>query len=333
MDALNASRQPERRSRTLFSSIRPIQVGDEHDLTSSTSGRRSTGTQILTYQPNTLSEASLQIEEIDSAMIVSDDLCDDCLSVQNQRTDAAAATDKGDGSLEMDSNDEDTIFETAITPAIESQPAPSSSTSTRTSFADLTKTDYYDEIIQNLRDVFKHSAFHEKQLEAITATMCGLDVFLVLPAGAGKSLCFQLPAVCKSGKTKGVTVVVSPLIALMKEQARVLGAREVDVVLLTSDHSSTDISNLAKDILSGERKPSLVYVTPEKLQASFALRKLLMSLYDMGELARFAIDEAHCVTTWGRNFREAVSHPSFQFIAFLDIECCGLYSSTVVSVV
>jgi len=166
----------------------------------------------------------------------------------------------------------------------------------------LTSTIYYSEIKRQLLEVFKLTAFRPNQLEAITAALDGKDVFVLMPTGGGKSLCYQLPAVCTSGKTKGVTVVVSPLVALMKDQVQSLTSKKVKALLSDPASGSDDWSSL----VASNDKPSLWYVTPEKLQHSPTTQNILSILYKNNDLARFVIDEAHCISTWGQDFREAV---------------------------
>lgn len=166
----------------------------------------------------------------------------------------------------------------------------------------LTSTSYYSEIKRQLLEVFKLTAFRPNQLEAITAALDGKDVFVLMPTGGGKSLCYQLPAVCTSGKTKGVTVVVSPLVALMKDQVRSLTNKKVKALLSDAAAGGDDWSSL----VTSNDKPSLWYVTPEKLQHSTSTKNILSILYKNNDLARFVIDEAHCISTWGQDFREAV---------------------------
>jgi hypothetical protein len=161
-----------------------------------------------------------------------------------------------------------------------------------------------EEIQRQLRAVFGLTDFRPNQLEAITATLEGKDVFVLMPTGGGKSLCYQLPAVCTTGDTCGVTIVVSPLTALMEDQVSALTAKGVDAFLWNAESVQQEV---AAKLFSGDKKPSLLYVTPEKLRASGACRNLLNGLYQQQQLARFAIDEAHCISTWGQDFRSAVS--------------------------
>ncbi|KAJ6606656.1 DNA helicase [Mycena vulgaris] len=161
-----------------------------------------------------------------------------------------------------------------------------------------------EEIQLHLKRTFKLDAFRHNQFEAISATMAGRDVFVLMPTGGGKSLIYQLPAVCRGGKTKGVTVVVSPLLALMHDQVKALKAKNIDAVLLTSATREEE-AQIIRQRLYSNLKPTLFYITPERLQVSSNLKNMLSHLYRGKELARFVIDEAHCISTWGQDFREA----------------------------
>jgi len=143
-----------------------------------------------------------------------------------------------------------------------------------------------------LQSRFGHSAFRPLQSRIIHHVLAGRDVLAVLPTGGGKSLCFQVPALA----TEQLTVVVSPLIALMQDQVDALTRRGVAAAALNSTHDMATQAAIVADAAAGRLK--LVYVSPERLPR---LGDELMARG--GRVGRLAVDEAHCIVEWGHDFR------------------------------
>lgn len=146
---------------------------------------------------------------------------------------------------------------------------------------------------------FGYNVFRPRQLEAIKATLAGIDVLLILPTGGGKSLTFQLPPLV----THQVTIVVTPLLALAYDQVQgLLHSSEVAAVSWTSNTSESQKDSISRDVVSPDGSYQLLYTTPESLGTE-RLLTVLQEAHAAGKLCSLAIDEAHACVEWGHDFR------------------------------
>jgi ATP-dependent DNA helicase RecQ len=161
-----------------------------------------------------------------------------------------------------------------------------------------TKTSAAQQVLQG---VFGYPAFRGAQAEIVAHVVAGGDALVLMPTGGGKSLCYQVPAIVRHRAGQGVAVVVSPLIALMQDQVGALHEAGVNAAFLNSTLDGDEARKVERDLMAGHT--TLLYAAPERILTP-RFMGMLKSLQERGLLSLFAIDEAHCVSQWGHDFRE-----------------------------
>jgi ATP-dependent DNA helicase RecQ len=174
------------------------------------------------------------------------------------------------------------------------------------------------ELAAALKRIFGFDHFRAGQEAVIGDVLAGRDVLALMPTGGGKSVCFQLPALLQPG----VTLVVSPLIALMQDQVRLLRDNDISASFINSSLEGAEISRRTTALLRGDYK--LFYLAPERLLLPEFLDGPLQRLIEGAGINAFVIDEAHCVSEWGHDFRREYRqlsvlrrrHPRIPILAF-----------------
>jgi len=177
-------------------------------------------------------------------------------------------------------------------------------------------------------EVFSLAAYRPDQLAVMNASMSGHDCILIMPTGGGKSLTYQLPAIISTG----VTLVISPLLSLMEDQLMALKRLGIHAEMLTGTTDVETKKRVMKDMVDPNSNLKLLYVTPEKCSKSKQFMAKLQKMHQAGRFARLAIDEVHCCSQWGHDFR-----PDYKFLGamrtmFPDVPILGLTATSTAAV-
>ena len=171
-----------------------------------------------------------------------------------------------------------------------------------------TNFSWSEKLSKTLKERFNLQSLRPQQLPAMNASLSGVHCILVMPTGGGKSLCYQLPALLCSG----ITLVVSPLVSLMEDQVAGLTRRNIDVAMLSASTDKQEVKTIYMGITDPRWPCHLLYVTPERLAKSKMLMSKLQKAHEAKRISRIAIDEVHCCSHWGHDFR-----PDYKFLGIM----------------
>lgn len=181
------------------------------------------------------------------------------------------------------------------------------------------------ELQKVLHERFSITTLREMQLEAMNATLNKQDVILIMPTGGGKSLCFQAPALLTGS---GLTLVVSPLISLIEDQLISLRQAGIHSAKLSSTSTKDEVKWVHQQMIMTNPELKLLYVTPEKISKSKRFMAQLEKCYKAGNLSRIAIDEVHCASQWGNDFRPDYKILGIMKSQFSDTPILGLTATS-----
>ena len=198
-------------------------------------------------------------------------------------------------------------------------------------FTDWEKGDFpwNSSVIKTLKSTFNIDQFRPLQSSCINATLSGKDTFLIMPTGAGKSLSYQLPAVL----SPGLTLVVSPLVSLMEDQLLAVKNLGIDAATLNASSSQSEVSRVHSALITKGDGLKILYVTPEKIAKSKRLMSKLEKCYEIGHFSRIVIDEVHCASQWGHDFRPDYKKLGILKRQFPSVPLLGLTATATAKVV
>ncbi|CAF3415482.1 unnamed protein product [Rotaria sp. Silwood1] len=181
-------------------------------------------------------------------------------------------------------------------------------------------------------EIFQINSFRPWQLETINVTLSGYDCILIMPTGGGKSLCYQLPAIVSDG----ITIVVSPLISLVEDQIYALRNLNIDARALntsTPQEEQTEIMQILDGKSNGTSTLKILYLTPEKLAKNKRIMAKLQKLYETKRFSKLIVDEVHCVSQFGHDFRPDYKYLSIFKRQFPNISILGLTATATLKVI